>query len=368
MMSLENGFYAALDADSEGKEGKYYVWIQEELTKILGKDAELMQKYYNTNLEGNWEEEQNILHRKMSDQAFADKHKLSLVDLQKKVSQANKVLNKIRSKRVRPGLDDKILTGWNGIMIASLVDAYTTFGDDYFLNIALKNANFIEEKLRKEKELYRNFNKGKGSIDAYLEDYAWLIQAYTALYQATFEEKWLHKAADLTEYVVENFYDEAEGMFFYTDKNGERLIARKKEIFDNVIPASNSVMATNLHTLGLLLDKEEYRTISDQMLARVEQLLTENTSYLTNWGILFSYKTTPTAEIVIIGDDYEKYRAQLSAHSIPNKVIMGSKTGSDLPLMEGKITTDGKTTIYVCYNKTCQRPVNSVEEALEQLK
>lgn len=368
MTSPENGFYAALDADSEGKEGKYYVWTQEELNSILGTDAQLIQKYYNTTDHGNWEEEQNILNRNMSDEEFSEKHGVSLFDLQKKVRHAHKQLNKVRSKRIRPGLDNKILTGWNGIMICGLVDAYNAFGEERFLKIALDNANFIELKMRNGEGLYRNFNNGKASIDAYLEDYSWVIQAYSTLYQATFDEQWLHKAGDLTKYVIDNFFDEAEGMFFYTDKNGEKLIARKKEVFDNVIPASNSVMANNLHVLGILLDNEEFITTSSQMLARIEKLLTENTSYLTNWGMLFTSKTSPTAEIVIIGDEYQEFRNEIAAKHIPNKVLMGSEDESELPLMEGKSALRGKTTIYVCYNKTCKLPVNSVEEALEQLK
>jgi hypothetical protein len=368
MTSPENGFYAALDADSEGVEGKYYVWTQEELKTILGADAALIQKYYNTTDRGNWEEGQNILHRKNSDQEFADENGLSALELQKKVLHAHKQLNKIRSKRIRPGLDNKILAGWNGIMTCGLVDAYNAFGEERFLKIALDNVNFIESKMRNKEGLYRNFNNGKASIDAYLEDYSWVIKAYTLIYQATFDEQWLTKAQTLTDYVLDNFYDESEGMFFYTDKNGEKLIARKKEIFDNVIPASNSVMANNLHILGILLDNEQYTTTSSEMLSRVEKLLTESTSYLTNWGMLFTNKTSPTAEIVIIGDDYAEFRNEIAAKHIPNQVLMGSKEESDLPLMEGKSALRGKTTIYVCYNKTCKLPVNSVEEALEQLR
>lgn len=368
MTNSEGGFYAALDADSEGKEGKYYVWTQEELTNIIGSDAAIIQKYYNATPNGNWEEKQNILHRNMSDEEFAKKNSIELFDLQKKVRHAHDKLNKVRSKRVRPGLDNKVLAGWNGIMICGLVDAYNAFGEERFLKIALKNANFIESNMRNGNGLYRNYNGGKASIDAYLEDYSWVIQAYTTLYQATFNEEWLRKAEVLTTYVLDNFFDESEGMFFYTDKNGEKLIARKKEIFDNVIPASNSVMATNLHVLGILLDNGEFTNTSEQMLSRIQQLLTENTNYLTNWGILFSYKASPTAEIVIVGDDYLEYRNQLASKHITNKVLMGSEVGSDLPLMKEKSMLRGKTTIYVCYNKTCRLPVNSVEEALEQLK
>jgi len=368
MTSPDHGFYAALDADSEGKEGKYYVWTKEELNTILGTEAELINKYYNTQANGNWEEGQNILHRNMSDEDFASKNGTSTLELQKKVRHAHKQLNKVRSKRIRPGLDNKILAGWNGIMICGLVDAFDAFGEERFLKIALDNAGFIEAKMRNDTGLYRNYNSGKASIDAYLEDYSWVIKAYTSLYQATFDEQWIKKAETLTNYVLANFFDESEGMFFYTDQNGEKLIARKKEVFDNVIPASNSVMADNLHVLGILLDNEQYATTSSQMLARMEKLLSENTSYLTNWGMLFTQKTSPTAEIVIIGDKYEEFRNEIAGKYIPNKVLMGSETESDLPLMEGKSALGGETTIYVCYNKTCKLPVNSVAEALEQLR
>lgn len=368
MTSKEGGFYSALDADSDGEEGKYYVWSYNEYSEVIGSDAPIMIKYYNVTKKGNWEHGNNILHRSGSDSEFTKNENITQKELDKFVAQANKKLFHSREKRIRPGLDDKILSGWNALVIKGLVDAYNAFGDSQFIKLAIGNANFIESEMRNGDGLFRSYKNGKASIDAYLEDYSLVIQAYIALYQATFNEEWLDKSRQLTDYVIEQFYDESEGMFFFTADNSEKLIARKKEVFDNVIPASNSIMANNLYALGVLLDKEKYNQTAEDMLSKVSGLLTENTSYLGNWAILFSQLALPTPEIAIVGAGYDKVRAAFAEKYIPNKMIMGTRENSELPLLKDKYAIDNKTTIYVCFNKTCKLPVHSIEEAMKQLK
>ena len=301
MTSPQGGFYAALDADSEGEEGKFYLWTTEEIKNILDPDADLIIDYYNITDQGNWEANKNIPFRKKSDTDFASKHQIELDEFKDIIQISHLKLLRYREKRIRPGLDDKILSGWNGLMLKGIVDAYAVFGEPKFLSLALANAQFILSEMKSGNRLYRNFKNGKASIDAYLEDYAAVAQAFIALYQVTFDELWLNEAKFLVDYALDNFYDEQEGFFFFTDKNAQALIARKKEIFDNVIPSSNSIMASNLYWLSLLLDDENYKQISIRMVQMISKLLATDPQYLTNWACLMTNLVSPTAEIVIIG-------------------------------------------------------------------
>jgi hypothetical protein len=264
-------------------------------------------------------------------------------------------------------LDDKILCGWNALMLKGLCDAYSAFGEANFLELALKNAQFIDEKMTIGGKLFRNYKNGKATIPAYLEDYALVIQAYTALYQVCFEEEWLYKANTLTQYVIQNFYDPAEEFFFYTDATSEKLIARKKEIFDNVISASNSIMATNLYFLSILLDNRAYRRMAETMLAKIHALLQKEVRYLTNWACLYTYFLKPTVEIAISGKEYKNFAQQIQNQYFPNKVIVGTESKSNLPLLEMRDAKPDQTLIYVCRNKTCLLPVGTVAQAWEQI-
>ena len=364
MTNDDGGFYSALDADSEGEEGKFYVWTQEELEQELGRDAELIMNYYNVRQNGNWEHGKNILHRTVTDEQFAMDNNIGYEELRKKITNANEAILDKRSERIRPGLDDKALAGWNGLMLKGLVDAYNAFGEKKFLDLALRNATFIKEKMTVEGRLLRSYKGGIAKIDAYLEDYAFVIDGYLALYQVTFDEMWLNHAKSLANYTLAHFFDKEENLFFYTDNSAEKLIARKKEIFDNVIPASNSQMAINLYLMGVIFDDASYKQIAQDMIGKMSATISEEPAYLSNWAILYSYMATPTAEISIVGEDANELRDEFVKVYNPNKVIMGAKDSSSLPLMEGKHPMGDKTTIYVCYNKTCKLPVNSVKEAL----
>ncbi|MCJ8165296.1 thioredoxin domain-containing protein [Pontibacter sp. E15-1] len=369
LMSPEGGFYSSLDADSEGEEGRFYTFTKDELHTILGPEEPLFSKYYHATAAGNFEHGRNILHRRTSDEDFAREHELEIEVLLEMVQNWKKKLMEERAKRIRPALDDKILTSWNALMLKGLADAYYVFGNDHFLDLALRNANFLLQKVLQGDKLFHNYKEGKATIDGFLEDYALVARAFTRLYEVTFDEKWLQQAHKLTAYTLENFFDETEGMFFFTDQSSEKLIARKKELIDNVIPASNSVMATNLHFLGLYFDEERYTTLSNEMLASVKDLLVKEPSHLSNWAALYYHKLTPTAEVAIAGDEAARMRDELSAFYHPNMILLGSQNGqSSLALLKDKTPLGGKTTLYVCYNKTCQLPVHQAAEALEQLQ
>ena len=367
MTSNEGAFYSALDADSEGEEGKFYVWTFDELKELFGNDAELFCDYYTITQEGNWEHGYNILIKSLSDTAFANKHKLDKVILLEKVKEWKALLMQRRSCRIRPGLDDKILTSWNGMMLKGLTDAYRIFDEPAFLQLAEKNANFIKDKMSIDGKLLHNYKNGRATIEGYLEDYAFVINGYINLYEATFNEAWLQEAKKLTDYALEHFWDTKEELFYFTAGNSEKLIARKKELFDNVIPASNSVMAHNLFKLGLLFENEDYYHKSESMLAKVQPIIVAEPSYLSNWASLYTCFVTTTHEIAITGKDYLQFRTELDKHYLPNKILAGAEKESNLPLLQGRMATD-KTTVFVCYNKTCKLPVQSVKEAIELIE
>jgi uncharacterized protein len=369
MTNTEGGFYAALDADSEGEEGKFYVWSSNEISKVLGADAEIIIDYYNISVQGNWETDKNIPFRNVSDNDFAARHQLDIDELKDLVKICNLKLLQARSNRVRPGLDDKVLSGWNGLMLKGLIDAYGAFKEPAFLKMALKNAEFLTSKMKVGRKLFRNYKDEKASIDGYLEDYAAVAQAFIALYQMTFDEKWLNEAKTLVDYSIDSFYDEEEGFFFFTDHNSEALIARKKEIFDNVIPSSNSIMASNLYNLSLLMDNKDYRLKALRMVQKIIKLVKTEPQYLTNWASVISNLVEPTAEVVIVGENAQEEALKLHQYFLPNKVVLGANQEgkSTLPLLANRGLINNATTFYVCRNKTCQLPVNSLEEALKQI-
>jgi len=386
MMHPEGGFYSALDADSEGVEGKFYTWTFSDLKEAAGKYGGIVAEYYHATENGNWEHGRNILKVTEEDERFMKEHGMNKHDLDILIASAKKQLLKVRGQRIRPGLDDKILTGWNAMTVIGLVDAYKALGDILFLNLALKNISFLEKNLlsnditpllpgegqgvpsvasaKEGVRLARAFKNKASDTEGFLEDYAFLIQAYAALYQVTFDESWLTKAEKWCSYVIAHFYDEADGFFHFSSRHAEQLIAQKKEIFDNVIPASNSVMARALFHVGTLLDKEDWKKMAVQMSSKLASLTESEPGYMSHWGILFAEITKGLAEVVIVGKDAEKIRKELHTHHLPFALTLGATTSSDLPLFEGREAKDNKTMIYVCFNKTCKLPVTVVDEAI----
>ncbi|MBO9672313.1 MAG: thioredoxin domain-containing protein [Sphingobacteriaceae bacterium] len=363
MTSADGLFYSALDADSEGIEGKFYVWDKAEFDQILREDAQLIGAYYNIIEDGNWEEEQtNILRKTISDDDLLAKFNITAEVLYDKVNSAKEKLLAVRSKRIRPGLDDKCLTAWNGMMIKALADAAEILNHKPYYEKASTAASFILKHLKSANGgLYRNYKNGKASIIGFLDDYAFFIEALIALYEADFDEKWLEEAKLLTDYVIANFTDADSPMFFYTSAESEGLIARKHEVMDNVIPASNSVMAQNLKKLGLLFDIEKYTEKASEMLAAVHPKIKSYGSAYSNWAIQLLNEIYGINEIAITGFETDSIKLALSGNYIPNKITLGG-TKSNLPLLKGKQSNETK--VYICRNKVCQLPVNTVEEAL----
>ena len=365
----KGGFYSSLDADSEGEEGKFYVWEKEEIDSILAdeKVAKIFCDYYEVRKGGNWEKT-NVLHRKKSVEKISSEYNISTTELAEIIQNAKQKLFEARAARIRPGLDDKILTSWTALMIKGYLDAYRAFGNTSYLEIAQKNMDFLLKKqLQNDNRLNRNFKDGKSSINAFLDDYAFMIQALLSLYEATFEEKWLHKADELAAYALEHFEDESNALLYYTSKLDPALIARKKEIEDNVISGSNSAMARNLLHLGTYLYKEAYINRAKDMLHLIAPTLesTEQPNFYSNWCALYTEFAHPLYEVAVIGPDYQSLKASLQSGYHPNALFLGGASEGNMELLKDKLQ-EGETFIYVCQNKVCQLPVQEVEAAVKQ--
>ncbi|MFT6210085.1 MAG: hypothetical protein ACJATE_000688 [Bacteroidia bacterium] len=368
LTSKEGAFYSALDADSEGEEGKFYVWKKDELQTLLGDDFDWVKDYYNINAKGLWEHGNYILLRKDGDEEFAKKQGWEVSELKKKVKGVNALLLQERSTRIRPGLDDKQLTSWNALMLKGYADAYRVFGTKEYLNAALKNAEFIlKTQKQKDGALWHNHKEGRSTINGFLEDYCFTIEAFISLYQATFDRKWLDEADALAAYSIEHFHDSESGMFFFNSNSDPKLIARKMELTDNVIPSSNSSIAKGLFYLGHYLDKKEYLDISEQMLNNVAANVGQGPGWYSNWLELMLHHTNSFYEVAIVGKDAEDKRSEMEQHYHPNKILIGGEKEDGLPLLENKLVK-GDTRIYVCVDKACQLPVSEVNEALKQLR
>jgi uncharacterized protein YyaL (SSP411 family) len=370
LTSPEGGFYSALDADSEGVEGKFYTFTKEDIEAILDDDVELFCIYYNVTDDGNWEEEHtNVFFRKERDEQLADKLGLTVDELVSKIKALREKVLEARSKRIRPGLDYKILASWNGLMLKGLCDAYRAFGKPEYLELASQNAGFIiSDLISNDGRLARiaspESSQNERTLVAFLDDYANVIDASIALYEVTFDEQWLYKAKELTDKAILYYYDEGNGIFFYTANDDQQLIARKSEIMDSVIPASNSVMAYNLKKLGLLFDEERYIDISAQLLRNVVKQIAQYGSSYSNWAMLLLNEVFGIYEVAITGGGAEPMRQEFEKNYIPNKITLGGKKGS-LPLLQERLA--GTTRIYVCKDKTCGLPSENIEDALKQI-
>jgi len=366
LLSPEGGFYAALDADSEGVEGKFYTFTKAEVEDILGEDAALFCIYYHITDTGNWaEEETNVFFRKEGNGQLAEKLGITIDELQQKIDNARQKMLDARSKRIRPGLDNKILASWNGLMLKGLCEAYRAFNKAGYIELALKNAAFILKNLIHDSRLQRIYKRGENGGVAFLDDYANIGDAFIALYEVTFDEQWLHQAVKLTDHAIAHYYDSVSGVFFYTGDDDEQLIARKSEIMDNVTPASNSVMARNLKKLGLLYDNDYYREISAQLLRNIIPHMAKYGSAYSNWAMLLLDEVFGVYEIAITGDGFDSFRIEIEKTHIPNKIMLGGTKGS-LPLLQNRF---GNTTqIFVCKDKTCGLPVNNITAALKQIE
>ncbi len=374
-MTTTNGaFYSSIDADSKNNEGKleegaFYVWTQEQLKALLKTDFKLFSDYYNINDFGLWESNNYILVRNHDDNIILEKHNLTKEQLLVKKRKWKEILLKERNNRTKPRLDDKILTSWNALMMKGYLDAYRVFGENDFLKIAEKNANFIlNNQIRKDGGINHVYKNGTSTINGYLEDYALTIDAFISLYENTLDQKWLLKAKDLSNYTLKHFYDDKNKMFFFTSDEDDKLLTRNIEYLDDVIPASNSVMAINLYKLSLYFDNHQFSKTAITMLNNVKPEMNDHPQSFTNWFDLMLNHTNSYFEVAIVGKEALLKVNELNKTYIPNKLIAGSTSeNNSLPLLENRYDSNN-TYIYVCVNKTCKFPVSKVKEAIKLLK
>jgi hypothetical protein len=373
LLDENGGFYSSLDADSYNKkgeleEGAFYVWTAEELKAILEDEFNLFKDYYNINSYGLWEEDKYVLIRDNNISEITEKHNLSIQEIHQKMNAALQKLKKVRDKREKPRLDDKILTSWNALMLKGLTDAYRYLGDEEYLNLALKNADFLLNKMvNKDGALFRNHKNETSNINGFLDDYATTIEAFIGVYEITFDDNWLYQAKKLTEYAIANFLDEESGMFYYTSKLNDELIRRSIEINDNVISSSNSIMANNLIKLHKVFFNEPYGEIAENMLNNIQDDFIQNGQNFANWLHLVQYKNENFYEIAILGEESKKMGQEIASRYIPNSILLGApNNNSKLELLQNRFKLDDNL-IYVCIEGTCKLPVDNVKAVLEQL-
>ena len=373
-LTAKNGaFYSSLDADSENnngekEEGAYYVWTKEQLKELIKDDYKLFKDFYNVNNYGLWEKDNYVLIRNTSIEEFSKEYNISAEVLKNKIAIWKRILKEERKKRKKPNLDDKVLTSWNALMIQGYIDAYKSFGNKDYLDSAIQNANFlVNNQITNNGSLYRNYKEGKSTINAYLEDYALVIQSFTSLYEVTFNEKWLQISKQLAEYLYVNFLDESTQMFYFTSKKDDNLIVKKHEIVDGVIPSSNSILANSLFKLGHYFSEAKYVKTSEQMLNNLKEDIEKYPANYSNWlNVMINY-TRPFYEVVIVGKNAVKINKKLVHSYLPNIIIAGTtKENNSLPLLSYKYNED-ETLVYVCVNGTCKLPQTEINKAIQTI-
>ena len=370
LMQSKGGFYSALDADSEGEEGKFYVWSFDEVNEILGDDAKLFCEYYDVTPNGNWEHT-NILRVLTPLHEFAKEKFLSAADLEEKLRTSSEKLLKERGKRIRPGTDDKILLGWNALMITALCKASAALGMSRYKDMAIENFNFLFSNFKVNEndfELYHTYKNGVAKYPAFLDDYAYLIEACISLQEVTSDNKYLEYARSLTSYVLENFSSSEEDFFYYSGKKQDDVIVRKKEIYDGAVPSANSVMAGNLFYLSVIFDNKEWKEKAAGYLQNLSELFTKYPTSFGNWASIFIDIVAEINEIAICGNGYEIVRDELNSYFMPNKVIQCTESviEKEYPLLSQK-SISSQPLLYLCRNYTCKVPVNNVPAIINEI-
>jgi len=360
LTNQDGAFFCALDADSLNEkqkleEGAFYVWEKEELQLLLQEDFGLFSEVFNINDFGYWEHDNFVLIQSESLEQVAVKNKIEISLLAAKKQQWEKLLFTERQKRSKPRLDDKCLTSWNAIMLKGYTDAYKALQHKEYLQSALSNANFIIKNLwSAEGNLFHSYKNGKSTINGYLEDYCFVIEAFIALYEVTFEEKWLYDAKQLTDYCLEYFYDNKSQFFAFTSRLDDALISRHFETEDNVIPASNSVMANNLLRLGIYFNNPFYEKTANAMLQKIIPSI-DYPSAFSNWLNAYLNLSGKNRELAITGQNALDFAYQINSCYFPNIILAGTKAPTTLPFLENRFE-ENKTLFYLCENKSCQLP------------
>ncbi len=365
LMHPWGGFYAALDADSEGVEGKFYVWSWQEVQELLGAGADLFCEYYDISEKGNWEHT-NILRVRKSMKEFSGEKEITEKELDSLLAIGKQKLLAARNNRVRPLLDDKIILGWNALMNTACCKVYGATGNEEYRNLAVRNMEFLWDNLaeKKGKGFHHTWKNNTAKYPAFADDLSFLVEALLNLQEVTGDTKWLEKARSVSEYVLEQFTEEGTGFFYYTPAGQQDVILRKKEVYDGAVPSGNSVMAYNLLRLSVLLDKKDWKERSARLVSSLGKAVMRYPTSFGNWLCLSLEMVTGTMEIAVVGKGAEALRKEVIYQYIPHCVLMTSETGNEAyPLLAGKVG-DEKPTIFLCRNYTCEAPVFSTAELM----
>ena len=367
MKNEEGGYYAAIDADSEGVEGKFYVWDKNETENILGENALLFNTYFDVTEHGNWEEK-NILRMLRPLEDVAKSLNISLVEAEKNISAAKQKLLAERNKRIRPATDDKILLGWNALLITAFCKAYAALQNDKYKIAAIELYDFIEEKYFDKNEGYfHTYKNGEAKYPAFLDDYTYMADACIHLQEITANENYLHKAKKITEYIFENFADEESVFFFFTTQFQKDIVVRKIELYDGAAPSANAVMAKNLLYLSLVFDKREWHQKAVSMIDSLKTIIVKHPSSFGIWAATAINLAVGINEIAIIGNDMMRTLNDVLLQYLPNKILQSNFNNSDKPLLKNREVSK-KISIYLCQNFVCKKPVNTVQALLQEIQ
>ncbi|HSL90791.1 MAG TPA: hypothetical protein VK870_15915, partial [Ignavibacteriaceae bacterium] len=380
MTHTEGGFYSAEDADSEGEEGKFYLWTIEEIKDILKDDAQLFIKLFNIEDDGNWVDESkgmmtgtSILHLKDIVENLQKDDQFKKTDLNDFISRTRKILFNVREKRIHPHKDDKVLTDWNGLMISAFAKAAGVYDNAEYIIAAEKAMNFILTKLRKtDGKLIHRYRDGEAGLYAHIDDYAFIIQALLDLFELTFNPDYLKSAIDLQEILLTHFHDKKNGGFFFTADDSEELISRQKDLYDGAYPSGNSVMLANLVRLGKLTQNSVYDEAAEKMIECFSGQVNNYPSIFSQFLIGLDFILNKSYEIVVAGD--EKSEEAMNAVKrirkifLPNKIFIYNNNNKELyniiPYLSGNRAINEKLTIYICENFACNMPVYNIDDAL----
>ena len=369
------GFYSAQDADSEGEEGKFFVWTPHEFQSALGKEAgDLVGGYFGMTDAGNFEGK-TILNIPQEPASFAQEQGIDLAQLEETVHRAKKTLLDIREERVHPLLDDKVLASWNGLMLRSFAEAAVALGRADYLQAAVNNAEFLLNTMKPQGRLLRTYRNGQAKLLAYLEDYAFVADGLVALYEATFDPRWLTEAVSLADSMIDLFWDEGSGFFYDTGSDHESLVMRPRDIFDNAQPCGGSVASDVLLRLALITGNQDYSAKAAKPLRALSDVMGQAPAGTGHWLAALDFYVSTPKEIAVVGPRTNPATKQLLdavfTRYLPNKVVVGSPgtAAGDgaIPLLQDRGMIDGKPTAYVCQNYACQLPVTDQQALAAQL-
>lgn len=386
MKSPEGGFYSAEDADSEGVEGKFYVWTKKEIIDVLGEeDGKFISKVFKVTDEGNFQEEStgkktgtNILHLENSVEDMTEIFNISKEELENKIEKIRNKLFKYRKRRIHPHKDDKVLTDWNGLMIASLAKGSQVFKEEKYLKAAEESANFIINKMCKKKRLMHRFREGESAITGNIDDYAFMIYGLLELFEASFNADYLKSALSLNKTLLNHFWDFETGGFYFTPDDGEELLIRKKEIYDGAVPSGNSIMMLNLLKLAQLTENEEFKKRAEELERALSETIQKIPTGFAGFLCALDFKIGPSYEIVIAGEkgehETDNFIDVLRQNFIPNRTLVLREDNEKtpelikvIPSLKTKKMENNRATAYICLEGTCKAPTSDLNTYLKLL-